>query len=410
VNIVHVIPGLTHERGGPPAVLQALARHQAEAGHRVTVLTTDQGQRRGERAVEIDGRVEAARAPVWGPDRVAYAPAFPGLVRRQLRGADVCHVHSVFTYPVHVAVREAHRAGVPVVLRPCGVLHRLRLSRSSLQKRAYLALWGRHVRRCCTAWHYTSTDEAEQSWPWDSSPRFVLGLGLDPESFAVDREQARRDVARRWPEIGDAPYVLFLSRLHPQKRPDLLTAAFARGGPRGFKLVLAGPDEGGLRTPQAREALQSLTAAGRVVTTGTVTGDDKLALLAGARLFALPSEHENFGLAVLEALGAGTPVLATPQVDAAREAAEAGVAEVVPPEIALWRDRMADLLAEPEVAPSFVSAARRWVERHHSWRRITEQLADRYARVCGALPAACRLALRSAKPKAANTNPNNTTA
>jgi glycosyltransferase involved in cell wall biosynthesis len=379
MNIVHVIPGITHERGGPPAVLQALVRHQADAGHSVTVLTTDQGQRRGEGPVELDRRVRVARGSVWGPDRIAYAPAFPALLRRHLRGADVCHVHSVFTYPVHAALREARGLGVPVVLRPCGVLHRLRLGRSRLQKRAYLALWGSLLRRCCTAWHYTSADEAAHSWPWDASPRFVLGLGLDPERFAIDREQARRDVARHWPQLGDDPYVLFLGRLHPQKRPDLLASAFAQGAPPGFKLVLAGPDEGGLRTPLAREVLRDPATASRILALGTVTGTAKLALLAGARLFALPSEHENFGLAVLEALGSGTPVLATPQVDVAREAAGAGVAEVLPPEVSLWRDRLAALLGQPTVQPSFVTAARRWVERRHSWRRLAARLLDYYA-------------------------------
>src|SRR5436190_212767 len=119
MRILHVIPGLTHERGGPSTVLQALAGQQAEAGHRVAVLTTDQGARHGERPVELHPLVAVERMRVRGPDRLAYAPGFAAAARSHARRADLVHVHSVFTYPVHAALREALRAGVPAVLRPC---------------------------------------------------------------------------------------------------------------------------------------------------------------------------------------------------------------------------------------------------------------------------------------------------
>src|SRR4029078_12479249 len=160
MNILHVIPGLTLERGGPTVVVQALTRCLAAAGHRVTVLSTDQGPRRGERPAELAPGVERERLAVRGPDRFAYAPGFRAAVRRRLRDADVVHVHSIFTYPVHAALREAAAAGVPAVLKPCGVLHPYSLRRSRWVKRGYLTLWGGLVRRACAAWHYTSEQEA----------------------------------------------------------------------------------------------------------------------------------------------------------------------------------------------------------------------------------------------------------
>lgn len=387
MRITHVIPGLTHERGGPPAVLQALADHQAAAGHAVTVLTTDQGLRHGEHAVELSPRVRLERAAVRGPDRIAYAPGFGPLVRRHLGETDVLHVHSVFTYPVHVALREAGRAGAKVVLRPCGVLHRIRLGRSRWQKSAYLALWGGLVRRVCAAWHYTSANESAESWPWDDSPRFVLEPGLEPDRFALDRAEARRRVARRWPQLGEGPYVLFLSRLHPLKRPDLLVEAFLAAAPPEYRLAVAGPDEGGTWARLAGRLLRDPAAARRVVPLGTVLGDDKAALLSGARLFALPSEHENFGVAVLEALGAGTPVLASPHVDVAAAAAADGMAETVALEVGCWRERLAAVLAAPAVPEGFSERARGWVRANYSWDRITADLVERYRWVVASCPA-----------------------
>src|SRR5262245_48231510 len=123
MRILHVIPGLTHERGGGPVAACAMARHQARAGHRVVVLTTDLGERRGQRRMELDEVVTVERLRMAGPDRLAYAPAFTASARAWVRASDLVHVHTLFRYPVHVALREAAVAGVPVVVQPHGTLH-----------------------------------------------------------------------------------------------------------------------------------------------------------------------------------------------------------------------------------------------------------------------------------------------
>lgn len=377
LRIVHVIPGLTHERGGPTACVQALARHQAEAGHQVTALTTDQGARHGERPAALAPGVALAQAAVRGPDRLAYAPGFAALVRRHLGSADVLHVHSIFTHPVHAALREASAAGVPVVLRPCGLLHRYSLRRSAWRKWAYRAVWGRMVRRAVARWHYTSANELAESWPWEPRPSFILPNGVEPDEYAVDRGWARRRVAELWPQVGGSPYVLFLGRLHPKKRLDLLLDAFESGAPGDAKLVVAGPDEGGM---WPRLAARHVRSVGRVVRLGTVAGPEKVALLAGARLFALPSEHENFGIAALEALAAGTPALLSPHVDLAADAQDAGLAEVAPLRPEAWADRLAVLLTDP-TAEEVTERARRWVARHYAWDRIAEEAVAHYRAV-----------------------------
>src|SRR5579862_3286360 len=187
MKIVHVIPGLTRERGGPTAVVEALTQHQSVAGHEVVVLTTDQGARHGEHAVELAPDVQLERYAVFGPDRLAFAPKFRAAVRRQVRQSDVVHVHSIFTHPVHVALGEALLAGTPTILRPCGLLHSYSLRRSRWLKGFYLWKWGDMVRRAVSSWHYTSAQEAADSWPNDNSAHFVLPNGIDATEVAMDR-------------------------------------------------------------------------------------------------------------------------------------------------------------------------------------------------------------------------------
>jgi glycosyltransferase involved in cell wall biosynthesis len=399
MKILHVIPGLTAERGGPSAVVQALVRHQVDAGHAVVVLTTDQGARHGEHPIALHPAAELVQLPVCGPDRLAYAPGFASAARNCLSNCNVAHVHSIFTYPIHAALRAALAEAVPVVLRPCGLLHRYSLARSRWQKRAYLTLWGRTVRRACAAWHYTSTQEAAESWPADATPRFILPNGIETESFDIDRHSALHSVWQTYPTLHGSPYVLFLGRLHPKKRLDLLVEAFLGGAPPAFKLVVAGPDECRLWPRLAAKLLEG-PGAQRVLRIGLVTGAGKAALLAGATLFALPSEHENFGIAALEALASGTPVLLSPGVDLAPEAAAAGWGNIAPIDLSAWRAQLAEILAREPLSAEEVRQMKSWVAAHYSWQHIARTLEEHYESLtscCGGMFLTCPAAPKSAR-------------
>jgi glycosyltransferase involved in cell wall biosynthesis len=383
MRILHVIPGLTRERGGPTVVVQALTRHQSAAGHDVTVLTTDQGERHGENATGLDANVRVERFSVRGPDRLSYSPDFAGAARTWVNWSDVVHVHSIFTYPVHAALREAERAGKPVVLRPCGLLHPYSLQRSRWVKRVYLTVWGRMVRRSCSAWHYTSDQEAADSWPGDTSPRFILPNGIEPTDFDMDEQEARALVGQACPGLGDKPYVLFLGRLHAKKRLDLLLEAFLAGAPPDHRLIVAGPDEARIWEALSGRFLNGAGKRERVLRLGMIHGRLKVALLTAARLFALPSEHENFGIAALEALAAGTPVLLSPYVDLATAAEKVGVGFVAPLEPAALGKGLADILSGSKRPAGHREKARTWVRARYGWSRIAGELTLRYQWVAG---------------------------
>jgi glycosyltransferase involved in cell wall biosynthesis len=337
--------------------------------------------------MDLGRQVTVRQLPVLGPERVAYARGFAAAARVVLGEADVAHVHSIFTYPAHVALREARALKLPTIVRPCGQLHRYSLRRSWWQKRAYLTFCGKLVRSACRAWHYTSENEAAESWPWDNSPRFVLPNGIEPTEYAIERKQARAAVAASLTELGGSAYVLFLGRLHPKKRLDLLLQAFLAGAPPDFKLVVVGPDEGKLWDALKAEYLVDSSAERRVLRLGTVTGSEKSRLLAGACLFALPSEHENFGIAALEALAVGTPVVLSPHVDLAEAAMPEGIAYTAPLDCELWKQLFASLLADPESLEKHAEEARAWACENYSWSHIAIELTRHYEWVTAGCPA-----------------------
>ena len=128
------------------------------------------------------------------------------------------------------------------------------------------------------------------------------------------------------PQRSGPATILTLARMMPQKRLDLLLAAFARVQPADCKLVIVGD---GPERPRLEALAHSLGIADRVNMPGFV--DDALPWLRTADLFALSSDYEGLPAAVLEALACNVPVVTTESFDAARSMiADAPRCAVVP--------------------------------------------------------------------------------
>ncbi len=104
-------------------------------------------------------------------------------------------------------------------------------------------------------------------------------------------------------------YILFIGRLVPEKRPDLLIDAFCALKPPGWKLVFAG----GVSDTKTFSAnlLEKVARNRDVVFAGELWGARLAEIVRGAGLFVLPSDVEGLPLAMLEAMREGVPVLAS---------------------------------------------------------------------------------------------------
>ncbi|MCD2192365.1 glycosyltransferase family 4 protein [Actinomycetospora endophytica] len=200
----------------------------------------------------------------------------------------------------------------------------------------------------------------------------VIGNGVDPVAFTV----APRPVAER----AD---VVFVGRLEiAQKGLDLLLDAWALAAPRlegDLLLAGTGPDEAALR-----ERAERLGVADRVRFLGWVAGRDKAELVAGARVAAVPSRFETFGIVAAEALAVGTPVVAY-DIDCLREVVPAEGGVLVPRDdgafdAAAYADALVDVAQDD---PRRAVVARRGPEiaRVHDWDALAATQDDFYRRV-----------------------------
>ncbi|MFB7243153.1 glycosyl transferase [Streptomyces populi] len=132
----------------------------------------------------------------------------------------------------------------------------------------------------------------------------VVPNGVDLARFRFD-PLLRGRTRRRLGLPEDAYVVGGVGRLAPGKRFDVLVHALA-GLPRDCRLLLVG---GGTEEGPLRRAAHDAGVADRVLFTGERPADDLPSLLGAMDVLASPSPEEAFGLAVVEALAAGLPVL-----------------------------------------------------------------------------------------------------
>lgn len=308
MRVLHIITGLG--AGGAEQQLRLLLRH-LPPGHDVVTLTNP-GQ-------VAEGLVrDGVHVTHLGMAGNRDAGALPRLAR-VVRGGryDLVHTH---LYRACLYGRIAARlAGVKAVVATEHSLGDAQIEGRPLTRgvRA-LYLAGERLGRATIA---VSPAVAERLRGWGVAAHRVHTVpnGVEVARFAFDAAaRARARTALGLP--ADAFVVGGVGRLVPGKRFDVLIAAL-RDLPADVRLLLVGtgPEEAALRrAAQQAHVLDRVVFAGeRPHTAGDARDVDLPALLSAMDVLASPSVDEAFGLAVVEALAAGLPVLyvACPAVD-----------------------------------------------------------------------------------------------
>jgi len=357
--------------GGSGVVAAEIAMSLARRGRRVHVFSDDP-----------PGRLDARR------DGVTFhrveAPAYP-----QLR-------HDLYTLALASKIIEvARRDGLDVVNAHYALPHAVS---AQLARRVLAATPGARAPRVVTTLHGTDTTlvgidpsflpltrfsvldsdavTVPSAWLAEATRR-----NLDLPSFAIDVIPNFVDTTRFAPRGDAAPVVVHVSNFRALKRTDDVVRVFARvraGRAARLRLVGDGPE---------RERALSLALALGVAADVDAVGerDDLPSLLADAAAFLLPSENESFGLAALEALACGVPVVAS---------RVGGIPEVVRDgEVGFLHDvgdvdamaaSTARLLDDPALRARLGRAARAHAEAHFRVEPAVDRYEAVYARVLDA--------------------------
>lgn len=315
MRVLHYTDVLRLEEGGVVRSVLDLTAELARVGAEVTLATGDATDAPPE--WRDDPSAPNVTVVDRSMDRLLRAKTAGPELRRLAEGADIVHLHTPWD-PFNPAVaKAASAAGKPYVVSIHGMLDDWCMAGKSLKKQVYLALFGKRLLERAAWVHFTASIEAEQSLRHaPGATPLVEPLVVDAAPFRelVGPEPARAAYPQAFADDG-LPRLLFLGRLHPIKGlPTLLDALATLGAGERPHLVLAGPPSEGHDTQLLRQA-EALGISDRLHLVGMVGGGVKQSLYQAADAFVLPSHHENFGIALVEAMMCGAPVLTSHSVN-----------------------------------------------------------------------------------------------
>ena len=140
---------------------------------------------------------------------------------------------------------------------------------------------------------------------------------------------------------------------------------------------MAGPCELKYRR-YLQDLVDRLGISTRVLFTGLINEDAAMEAYRSASAFVLPSLHENFGFAVVEAMAQECPVIVSDRVDLASSIASAAAGLVVPPDVDSFAQALAVILQNPCASLHMGQNGRKLVLTQFA----SDNVAKEFTRVC----------------------------
>lgn len=402
LKILQIIPSISAVYGGPSQMIRGFSEALAAQGAQVTVLTTDSNGDRGQAPLEVPLNYPITQEGYTiryfrcSPFR-RYKFSF-GLLTWLYHHAhefDLAHIHALFSPVSSLAAAIARHRNLPYILRPLGTLDPADIKKKRYLKYLYAALLERPNIAGAAGLHFTSPQENQVSERFGTqTPGLIIPLGVKPlasienshnilNSGTASPLRASEEASSipSVPSDPDVPVILFMSRIDPKKGLDLLIPALENlvANGQSFHFVLAGTnpqDPDYEKSISDRVQLSPIAACTSI--TGFVQGEQKQALLERADLFVLPSYYENFGIAVAEAMVAGTPVLISDQVHIYPDIQQAEAGWICSCNESTLTVELGKALKQPEQLKQRGQNAQQCALEKYSWNAIAQQTLDTY--------------------------------
>jgi glycosyltransferase involved in cell wall biosynthesis len=384
MNIVQYLPFLRLEDGGIVRFVLDISAALAGAGVPVKIITLDAMDAPPAWIEEgANPKIVVLPEPIARLGRLTAANL--RAVRAELSESSIVHLHTPW-FPSNVQVAKlAASARVRYVVSPHGSLDRWSMRQKRLKKLVYLGLFGRSLLTRAAAIHFTADDERDQAGEVLQNLRSMVAPCLvDLTSYyqLPGREHARRELSCL---SADRPNILFLSRLHPKKGVELLLHAMIALTARNLRLnlIVAGPEDPAVAGYELhlRQMAAKLGVAASVHFIGMIKGELKISLSQASDLYILPTYQENFGIALVEAMACGTPVITTKNVDTWRELQQGGEVYITDTDPGSIADTIEEALSDRGALTQRGERGRRWVLDYLEMSKVTNSYLDIYKKV-----------------------------
>ena len=354
--------------GGVEVVVTELARRMAALGHEVTcydrsgadVMTGDAADRR-ERVVDGVRLVPVKTVDIKG--LAALSSSYFATLAAIKERPDVIHYHAEGPC---VPLPLAKRAGI----RTVATIHGLDWQRAKWGKLASTYIKMGEKAAATKADGLVVLSKSAQSYFENAYGRTATFI---PNGIEKKQPRPASQIKERW-GLDEGSYLLYLGRLVPEKRPELLIEAY-KGLDTDKKLVIAG---GGSDTSEYEATLREAAQGDpRILFTGFVNGEPLEELYSNCYAYVLPSDVEGMPMSLLEAMAYGRRCVTSDIPECADVLAgngmtfDKGSAESL-------QSALQGLLSEGDRAAALGAAAKAHVEKTYNWDSVVERTLELY--------------------------------
>lgn len=303
MKVLQTIGGFGAKSGGTSTCTYDLisAIHGLHSGNQIDLLTPD--------VTESDDRLMGCGETWIKTVRNDYITpfAFSHNIRNELERSDydIYHTNGMWMYVNHKTCSVARTKGKPYVITPHGMLYPETLARSAWKKWPVRKLWFDRDIREAACIH--ATCEAEMKHLRTLGYNGPVALIGNPVSVP---DYTKEMVIHRIYDCEHPVRLGFLGRLHPRKHVERLIQGAALLQDVKFEIFIIGKGDEEYEQFLHGEA-KRLGIENRVHFLGFLNGKDKFDQLAKMDALFVPSDMENFGMIIPEALIVGTPVMAS---------------------------------------------------------------------------------------------------
>lgn len=312
MKILHTLYSVGPKSFGLGPVALNLCREQNNLGQTAEIWCVDNRDDR-DWATENSGFPSSLLSgfSTVGPRKLYFSPAMEKAAIARGGEYSIVHQHALWTGLSRITNQLREEKEIPTIVTPHGMLESWALKKSSLKKRIALSVYEKKNLCNASCLYACSEQEMEGFRKFGlTNPVAVIPNGISSDWLS---SQGNQDSFRE--SFGIPPekrIMLFLSRITPVKNLLMFLDAIklVQDLMKDWVFVIAGADEFNHKA-EVEKKIETLRFNDSIVFTGMLLNQAKRDAFAAAELFVLPTKREAAPIVVLEALGAGVPVLTT---------------------------------------------------------------------------------------------------
>lgn len=312
MRIIHLVNDLDNSFGGPARSVPELAAYLQHMNVSQTLISIKSNELQNNSVIN-ENSLDWKSFEGKYFKKLYYSPdLMKNLKQIVLSEIVIIHVHAMWTYPIFCLSRLVKEFNIPIIYSVRANLYKESLKNSKYLKLIAWYLFQKKLFESSNCFHVTDhrSIQAIRNMGF-KNPIALVSNGISLSEF-VDlptKQEAKRKLGLR----ADKKYLLFLSRIHPRKRLDLLIKTWFTlcSSFQEWDLLIYGPVGDKKYMNKIMSIIRDNDQSDRVLIKDMIVGRERLLAHTAADLFVLPSYFENYGMAIAEALASRTPVIAT---------------------------------------------------------------------------------------------------